>query len=198
MRRKLLIIFIHLLFILPCRNAAGVLLTLTEKDIEDAIKQGEKQGYKVAEYLKQHYRFGEKYLFEENGIIRTKWNKLMVLSGLLFAGDKKISDQEKERIIKSTDLQIDVQTFGNKIDFANEFKVHLVQKGKVIEPEKISANHVAYLPEKKFATSGFPKYRATIRTYFSYDKINHTGKAEIVLVKDKKKVVLEVDFAEYK
>jgi len=198
MRRKLLIIFIHLLFIIPCRNAAGVLLTLTEKDIEDAIKQGEKQGYKVAEYLKQHYRFGEKDLFEENGIIRTKWNKLMVLSGLLFAGDKKISDQEKERIIKSTDLQIDVHTFGNKIDFANEFKVHLVQKGKVTEPEKISANHVAYLPEKKIATSGFPKYRATIRTYFSYDKISPTDKAKIVLVKDKKKVVFEVDFAEYR
>jgi len=198
MRRKLLIIFIHLLFIIPCRNAAGVLLTLTEKDIEDAIKQGEKQGYKVAEYLKQHYRFGEKDLFEENGIIRTKWNKLMVLSGLLFAGDKKISDQEKERIIKSTDLQIDVHTFGNKIDFANEFKVHLVQKGKVTEPEKISANHVAYLTEKKIATSGFPKYRATIRTYFSYDKISPTDKAEIVLVKDKKKVVFEVDFAEYR
>ncbi len=198
MRRKLLIIFIHLLFIIPCRNAAGVLLSLTETDIEDAIKQGEKQGYKVAEYLKQRYRFGEKDLFEENGIIRTKWNKLMVLSGLLFAGDKKISDQEKERIIKSTDLQIDVHTFGNKIDFANEFKVHLVQKGKAIEPEKISANHVAYLPEKKIATSGFPKYRATIRTYFSYDKISPTDKAEIVLVKDKKKVVFEVDFAEYR
>jgi len=173
-------------------------LSLTETDIEDAIKQGEKQGYKVAEYLKQRYRFGEKDLFEENGIIRTKWNKLMVLSGLLFAGDKKISDQEKERIIKSTDLQIDVHTFGNKIDFANEFKVHLVQKGKAIEPEKISANHVAYLPEKKIATSGFPKYRATIRTYFSYDKISPTDKAEIVLVKDKKKVVFEVDFAEYR
>ena len=140
----------------------------------------------------------KKDLFEENGIIRTKWNKLMVLSGLLSAGDKKLTDQGKERIIKSTDLQIDIHTFGNRIDFAKAYRIHLVQKGTIIEPEKISANHVTYLPEKRVVTSGFPKYRATVRTYFPYDKISLNEKAEIVLVKNKKKVVFEVDFSKYK
>lgn len=198
MRKNIIAICLCFSFFLPCRNAAGIIVNLTEKDIEDAIKQGEKQGTNVAKYLEKNYRFGEKDLFEENGIIRTKWNKLMVLSGLLSAGDKKLTDQGKERIIKSTDLQIDIHTFGNKIDFAKEYRIHLVQKGTIIEPEKISANHVAYLPEKRVVTSGFPKYRATVRTYFPYDKISPNEKAEIVLVKNKKKVVFKVDFKEYK
>ncbi|MBW2553163.1 MAG: hypothetical protein GQ554_08320 [Deltaproteobacteria bacterium] len=198
MKKSIITIFLCLSFFVPCHNAAGILLNLTEKDIEDAIKQGEKQGYNVAEYLEKNYRFGEKDLFEENGIIRTKWNKLVVLSGLLSAGGKRISDQEKERITKSVDLQIDIHTFGNRIDFASAYKVYLVQKGKNIEPEKISANHVAYLPEKRVATSGFSKYRATVRSYFPYDTIGLNEKAEIVLVKNKKKVVFEVNFKEYK
>jgi hypothetical protein len=198
MKKSIITIFLCLSFFVPCRNAAGILVNLIEKDIDDAIKQGEKEGSNVAEYLEQNYRFGEKDLFEENGIIRTKWNKLVVLSGLLFAGGKRISDQEKERIIKSADLQIDIHTFGNKIDFANAYKVYMVQKDKNIEPEKISANHVVYLPEKRVATSGFPKYRATVRSYFPYNKMSPDERAEIVLVKDKKKVVFEVNFKEYK
>ena len=73
-----------------------------------------------------------------------------------------------------------------------------MQKGKVIEPEKISADHVTYLPERKIATSGFPKYRATVRSYISYNKISPGEKAEIVLIKDGKKVLFEVSFADYK
>ncbi len=46
--------------------------------------------------------------------------------------------------------------------------------------------------------SGFPKYRATVRSYFSYDEINPNEKAKIVLVKDKEEVVFEVNFANYK
>ena len=198
MKKSIITIFLCLSFFVPCRNAAGILVNLIEKDIDDAIKQGEKQGSNVAEYLEQNYRFGEKDLFEENGIIRTKWNKLVVLSGLLSAGGKRISDQEKERITKSVDLQIDIHTFGNKIDFANAHKVYMVQKGKNIEPEKIAVSHVAYLPEKRVATSGFPKYRATVRSYFPYDNISPNERVEIVLVKDKKKVVFEVNFKEYR
>ena len=198
MKKSIIATFLCLSFFVPCRYAIGIMVTLTENDIEDAVKQGEKQGSNVAEYLEKNYRFGEDDLFEEHGIIRTKWNKLMVLAGLLFAGDKRISDQEKERIVNNADLQIDIHTFGNKIDFANAYKVYLVQTGKTIEPDKISANHVAYLPEKRVACSGFPKYRATVRSYFPYDTISLNEKAEIVLVKDKKKVVFEVDFKEYK
>jgi hypothetical protein len=73
-----------------------------------------------------------------------------------------------------------------------------VQKGVSIEPEKISADDVAYFPKKGGMTSGFPRYHATIRAYFAYDKINPDDKADIILLKDKKRVVFEVNFADYK
>lgn len=198
MRKSIIAIFLCLLFFVPCRDAAGILVNLTEKDIGDAVKTGEKQGANVIKYLKQHYRFGEKNIFVENGIIRTKWSKLAMLSGLLAGKVRKLTDEEKDRILKSTDLQIDIHTFGNRIDFANAYRVQLVQKGKIIEPEKVSADHVTYLSERKIATSGFPKYRATVRSYISYAQISPNEKAEIVLIKDGKKVRFEVNFADYK
>jgi len=140
MSKIIITIFFCLLFFVPCPNVAGILVNLTEKDAGDAIKLGEEQGSNVTEYLERHYRFGEEDVFEENGMIRTKWSKLMMLSGLLAEKGRKLTEQEKERIIKSTDLQIDIRTFGNKIDFANEYKIHLVQQGKIIEPEKIEEN----------------------------------------------------------
>ena len=197
MQKSIVIIFLCLLFFLPCRNATGIVVNLTEEDITNAIKKGEEKGSK-AEYLKQKYSFGREGIFEEDGIIRTKWSKLVRFSGLLVAKGKKLTEQEKKRVLTSNELQIDIHTFGNKIDFASEYKVHLVQKGKIIETEKVSANHVAYCPRKKVVAVGFPRYRATVRAFFSYGKISPNEKAEIVLVKNKKKVVFEVDFKNYK
>jgi hypothetical protein len=84
------------------------------------------------------------------------------------------------------------------MDFANDYKVYLIQKEKQIEPEKITADDAAYSPSKSGVTTGFPKYRATIRAYFDYGKINPGGKTEVVLIKDDKRVVFEVNFADYK
>ena len=124
--------------------------------------------------------------------------KLMVLSGLLASQDKKITDQERERIIKSPDVQIDLYTYGTRIQFADRYAVQLTQKGKTITPEKSAVDYIANPPEKKFLASEFPCYRAVLRSFFSYDKINLNAMAEIVLIKGKKKVVLEINFADYK
>ena len=43
MKKSIITIFLCLSFFVPCRNAVAILVNLTEKDIEDAIKQGEKQ-----------------------------------------------------------------------------------------------------------------------------------------------------------
>ena len=198
MKKSIVIIFLCLLFFLPCRNAAGIVVNLTEKDVTDAIREGKKKGSKATKYLKQKYSFGEEGFFEENGIIRTKWSKLVLFSSLLAAKGKILTEQEKKRVLTSDELQINIHAFGNKIDFASAYKVHLVQKGKIIKPEKISANHVTYRAGKKVIASGFPKYHATVRAFFSYGKISPNEKAEIVLVKNKKKVVFEVDFKDYR
>jgi hypothetical protein len=176
----------------------GTVINLAENDVADAITLGKEQGAKVIKYLKQHYRFGKEGTFEEQGIIRTKWSKLAMLTGLLIATGKKLTEPDKERILENTDLQIDIYTFGDTIEFAEGYKAHLVQNDIIIDPEKVSANHATYLPGKRIVSSGFHKYRATVRSYFPYEGINPNEKAKIVLVKDKGEVVFEVNFADYK
>jgi len=198
MNKNIVTILLCFLFFLPCRDAVGIEINLTKKDVADAIKKGKEQSSNVTNYLNQRYGFGEEGVFEENGVIRTKWYKLVMFSGLLTVKGKELTEQERKRIMASNDLQIDIHTFGNKIDFAKDYKIHLVQKGKIIEPENISANHVAYHPKKKIVAPGFPRYRATVRAFFTYNKIDPNEKAEIALVKNKKKVLFEVNFADYK
>lgn len=198
MKKNIVLLVLCVLVFVPCRPAAAILVTFSEKDIADALKQGNEQGAHVIEYINQHYSFGDADRVTEDGIIRTKWSKLMVFSGLLADKGMQPTKQQRDMIVSSTELQVDVHTVGDKMDFANDYKVHLVQKGVIIEPEKISADDVAYFPGKGGITSGFPGYHATIRAYFAYERISPDGKATIILLKDKKKVVFEVNFAEYK
>jgi len=198
MKKSIVLLILCVLFFVQCRAAAAMLVTFSEKDIADAITQGREQGAHVIEYINKRYRFGDENGLKENGIIRTKWSKLMVFSGLLSGKGIKPTEQQRNMILNSTELQIDVHTLGNRMDFANDYKVHLVQKGVRIEPEKISADDVAYFPKEGGMTSGFPRYHATIRAYFAYDKITSDEKADIILLKDKKRVVFEVNFADYK
>jgi len=177
-------------------NAHAVLVTLSEQDKLDAIKQGREQGKHVAAYVKQRYRFGEENAFRENGIIRTTWSKLMVLSGLLAEKGEQPNALDVERILTSAELQIDINTYGDRIDFANGYRAYLIQGGRRIEPATIGVDHPLYLPDK--GTTGFPRYHATIRSYFACEKISPQDKAEIVLVKDGKEVRFEVNLGDYR
>ena len=122
----------------------------------------------------------------------------MIIAGLMAVKNLEPTDKEQLMIIGDTSLQVDLHAFGDRMDFANDYKVYLIQNDQQIEPEKITADDVAYAPSKSAVTTGFPKYRATIRAYFDYDKINPVGKTKVVLSKDNKKVTFEVNFADYK
>ena len=198
MKKSIVSLVLCVVFFLPCRPAAAILVTFSEKDIADALKQGSEQGAHVIEYINQHYSFGDEDRVTEDGIVRTKWSKLMVFSGLLADKGMQPTQEQRDMIVSSTELQIDVHTVGDKMDFANDYKVHLVQKGVIVEPEKISADDVAYFSGKGGIASGFPRYHATIRAYFAYERISPDDKATIILLKDKKKVVFEVNLADYK
>lgn len=198
MNSKLLYGCTCLLLCIFASSPEALMVTVSQKEAEQALREGREQGDLVAEYVNLKYRFGEEGIFRENGIVRTKWSKLMVIAGLLASRSRRPSDEEIKAIIENTELQIDLHALGARMDFANSYTTYIVQSGRRIDPEKIAVNDVAYLPHEGFATSAFPQYRATIRSYFSYDKLNPFGKAEIVLVKDKKKVSFALDFAGYK
>ena len=198
MNRKLLWVFLCLVLFIPFHAAQALMVTISLKEVEEALKQGREKGGQVAVYINRKYGFGEADRYVENGIIRTKWSKIMVLSGLLAVSGRQASKDELNGILASTDLQIDLHAFGGRMGFAHSYTAYLIQSGKRIDPEKIATDDGAVPGRDGLADSGFPRYRATIRSYFSYDKISPADKAEIVLIKDKKKVSFEVDFADYK
>lgn len=198
MKTTMILIVLFAVCFIQYRSAAALMVAFSDKDVAAALKQGSELGNKVIDYINQHYRFGDTGGSGEDGIVRTKWSKLMVFSGLLAAKGIKPTEEQRDIVVGSRELQIDVHTVGNKMDFANDYKVHLLQKGVRIEPEKVSADDVAYVPNKGNIAFGFPSYHATIRAYFAYDRIIPDEKAAIVLVKDKKQVVFEVNFADYK
>ena len=122
----------------------------------------------------------------------------MVFSGLLSDKGIKPTEEQRDMILNNTELQIDVHAVGDRMDFANDYRVHLLQKGVKIVPVKTSADDVAYYPKKGDMISGFPRYHATIRAYFPYDKIAPDAMADIILQKDKKEVIFSVNLADYK
>lgn len=178
--------------------AEALLVTVSREEAEEALRQGREKGHRVSEYVNRAYGFGQEERYGEHGIVRTKWSKLMVLAGLLAIKGGKPSEAELTGILTSTDLQVDLHAFGDRAGFADAYTTYIVQAGRRIDPEKIAVDDVAYPGGDGSAASGFPRYQATIRSYFLYNKINPTDKAEIVLVKNKKKVSCEVRFTDYK
>ena len=198
MRQPISFILLCALLFIPCSRAGALLINLNDQERAEALKQGSEQGFNVIKYVNQLYKFGEGDVFSESGILRTKWSKLMIISGLKAVKNLKPTDQEQLMVLSDTTLQVDIHVYGDKMDFANDYKVYLIQKDKQIEADKISADDVAYSPQRGDETKGFPKYRATIRSYFDYGSIDPKAKTKVVLVKYKKKVIFEVDFADYK
>lgn len=178
--------------------AGAVLVQLGKDDIASALQTGAEQGDSIACYLDRQYSFGNGLAFAEEGVIRTKWYKLAMLAGLLAAKDRTPSEDEKKHILQSTELQIDVHTYGATIDFAEKFSLQILQNGNVIQPSKVSSDHTAYQADKKIAVSGFPTYRATVRAYFPYTSFDPAGTAQILLVKDGSKIIHEINLADYK
>ena len=198
MRQPIVFIFLCALVFFPCSRAGALLINLNDQERAEALKQGSEQGFNVIKYVNQLYKFGGGDVLSECGILRTKWSKLMIISGLMAVKDSKPTEQEQLVVLNDTTLQFDLHAYGDRMDFANDYKVYLIQKDKQIEADIISADDVAYSPPESGVTTGFPKYRATIRAYFDYGKIDPKTKTTVVLVKDNKKVIFEVNFADYK
>ena len=198
MRQFIGLLFLCVMLIFVNSRAGAILISLNDQERAEAVRQGGEQGTNVIKYVNKHYTFGKGDLFSASGIVRTKWSKLMVIAGLMAARSVIPSEQEQLMILKDSSLQVDIQVYGDRMDFANTYTVYLIQNDKKIEPDKISADDVAYSPQEGGVATGFPKYRATIRSYFDYSRIDPNAKTQVILMKDAKKVILEVNFADYK
>jgi hypothetical protein len=185
-----------LIFFFYCHDVEGIEVNLSEKDIQEAIELGFQQKSNITKHLKKQYVFKEASPTETHGIVRTKWSKLALISGSYATDGKKITQDQAKVLTAYTYFQIDIETHGDKQKFYNNYKVYLIQKGKLIEPEQTKKLDITHLYKMKY--KGYSSYCVMITAYFSYEEIYPKEIAEIVLIKDTTREVFKVNLADYK
>ena len=100
MRKSIGFLFLCMLCVIPCSRVGAILINLNDQERAEALKQGSEQGFNVIKYVNQFYKFGEGDVFSECGILRTKWSKLMIISGLMAVKDSKPTYQEQLMVLK--------------------------------------------------------------------------------------------------
>lgn len=172
----------------------GIKVDLTEDEVKEAIDLGVKNR-DSPESIRSLYCFGGGVGRKEYGFVATKFYTLAFLGCRLAKRYKSPEREEIEEILNSKELWIGICTYGDKIDFAENYHIVLTEGKKVIQPVNPRA------PRWTNTTASSPtslSYQATIIASFPYSKINTKAKATIVLIKDRGKSSFKVDFSRYK
>ena len=146
--------------------------------------------------LNNIYSIGENQLFTERIIVRTKWHKLVLLF-MAKAPGSALSDAEKKLILGDPNIQIDIILFGHSLGFAREYKALISQGALRLEPEKLHADHFQVM-NKTGIHSGFPDYRATLRTYFDPKRIDISKPFSLILLRDGREESFPIDLKNYR
>ena len=195
--KSLTVIFICLVvFFFQASNVEGIIVDLSEKDMQEAIDLGEQQKSNVTKYLKKKYLFKEESPIESYGEVRTKWSKLASIAGSYSADGKDITKEQGKIITNFTFFQVDLYTHGDKQNFYNNYEVYLIQKGKLIEPEKIKKKEITKFFKMKY--KNYTRHCVMITSYFAYEKIYPAEIAELVLIKGKDSEVFKLNLADYR
>jgi len=186
--------FLILLLILPC-TARAIIVDLSDNQIKEAENFGILHKEKTGVLLNNHYSVGKADVFSEHAIVRSKWHKLSLMTA--FKGEH-LSEKQRADILNDPCLQIDIIMFGHSIRFASDYQAKIINHGKEILPEKIHADHFQVEKHKKNRFAGFPAYRATIRTYFSYDLIDPACSLTLIIKKNGSQKKIRVNLENYK
>jgi hypothetical protein len=181
-----------------CANASAIMVTLTDKDINAAVEEGQRHAKEIEEVVVSECTFGGSHLFEENGVIRTKWCKLATLAALHARQKKELDAKCVKEVVENTELQIDVHTFGYRINFAEAYGLAIEQGGKRIKASKVHADHFEHMAGRQSFYKGFPSYWATVRGYFPYAELDSDGRATVILIKGKAESRFTIDLGNYR
>ena len=179
-----------------CPSVEGIDVDLSEKDMQEAISLGEQKKSNITKHLEKKYMFKEESPTESYGIVRTKWSKLALIAGSYSADGEKITKDQGRLITDFSFFQVDLYTHGDKQNFENNYKVYLVQKGKLIEPEQIKKKDITKFFKMKYKE--YTRHCAIITSYFAYEMIYPTETAELVLIKGKDREVFNLNLADYR
>lgn len=197
MKRRLSLLFLCYFFIavLP---AHAVVVNLSPQDTGEAIAFGDTNRGSIEKKLDARYAFGPTDEYDEGGVVHTKWYKLALMSAKKAAQGAALSPQEKTEIVSDPCLQINIRVYGRSLDFARGYSVTLLQKEKIIKPEKQHADSFIAAAADNKSLRGFPGYYAILRSYFSYAAFDPAAPAVLILKKDGRESRFPIDFKRYK
>ncbi|MFQ5867969.1 MAG: hypothetical protein ACE5IT_08285 [bacterium] len=172
----------------------GIKVNLTEEEVKEAIDWGA-ENKDSPENIRSLYGFGELKGHKEYGYVATKFYTLAFLGCRSARRYKSPGRDEIEEILSSKEFWIRICTYGDKIDFAENYRIVLKRGKKVIKPGTRGS------PRWTKTTAVFPSspsYQATVTAFFPYSAIDPKAKTKIILIKDKGESSFEVNFSQYK
>jgi hypothetical protein len=181
-----------------CLPALAVMVNLSPQDTAEAIAFGTAHRGSIEKELDARYAFGSADPYAEGGVVHTRWYKLAYMAAQKAGEGSALSAQEQEEIVSDPCLQINIKIYGRSLDFARGYSVSLLQKEKVIKPEKQHADSFSAAAAEKKSLPGFPGYRAIMRCYFKYIDIDPAAPATLILKKDGRESRFSIDFTRYK
>jgi hypothetical protein len=194
--KKIFALAIVLLILNLPLQAGAVCSDLSENDIREAREFAALHKQNTGIVLNNTYSIGGNQLFSERIIVRTKWHKLVLLY-MVKAPGSALSDAEKELILGDPNIQIDIILFGHSLGFAKKCKAFISQGALRLEPEKLHADHFQVTNNMGLHT-GFPDYRATLRTYFDLKRIDTSKPFSLILIRDGREESFPIDLKNFR
>jgi len=185
-------------FFITAHASHALVVTLNEEMVSSAKAYGIEHSKSIPAVLHDLYGVDKNDVFTEWLLVRSKWYKLAALAARKHRHAEHISSEDQAQIVNDDALQIDVIAYGRKLDFARDYRVEIVQAGRVIEPVKIHADHFQNAQTDKNSMRGFPCCTATIRSYFEYASIDPAQKADVILKKNGRQKTFTLDFSGFK
>jgi hypothetical protein len=195
MKKMYALAIVLLILNLPLQ-AGAVCSDLSENDIREARAFTELHKKNTGIVLNNMYSIGGDQLFSERIIVRTKWHKLALLYMVKSHGSE-LTEAEKEAVLEDPNLQIDIILFGHSLGFAKECKAVISQGALHLEPEKLHADHFQVINNMGIH-SGFPDYRATLRTYFDLKRIDTSKPFSLILIRDGREESFPIDLKNFR
>ncbi|MEY8417078.1 hypothetical protein AAK964_12310 [Tissierella praeacuta] len=183
-------------------DTKNIYLDLSEQDIQEAIKEGEKGLRNILEYLPQNY--GLKYISGEDRLIdrveiMTPYSSIATISALKSSKYQEISKDDIDGLLKDYEytMLFSVGMYGTSIDFPKFVHIILKQDDKVIQPMEIHG--IDNLAEISSNWPDFPEYEAIFNPVFSTKEIDFNINAELIIIfANEIEIKYEVDFSKYK
>ncbi len=196
--KRLLLGILCLLFLITPASVQAVIVNLTPEQIKGAEEFGILHKQETGILLNNQYSVGKSDIFSERAIVRSKWHKLSIISSIKAQNNKPFDEKEHTDILNDPCLQIDIIMFGHSISFAKDYQAKIIHHGEEILPEKIHADHFQIPHHTNNPLTGFPSYRATIRTYFRYDSFHPLCSLTLVIKKNGWQKKFKIDLENYK